>query len=142
MRQGQKWHEQGDEPDYRFSLANERTFLAWVRTALAILGGSILLHEFASRIGPAAFIAGASVALALLAALLGTGAYQRWKANEIAMRHSRPLPYSRLLPALSRSAFLRCRQAQRSCSHVNDEHTGPWPSAATHGPRLASPGWP
>lgn len=96
-----KWHEQGEEPDYRFSLANERTFLAWVRTALAILAGAILLHEFASHIQPAAFIAGASIALALLAAVLAAGAYQRWKANEIAMRHSHPLPYSRLLPALS-----------------------------------------
>jgi putative membrane protein len=44
MEQGQKWHEQGEDPDYRFSLANERTFLAWVRTALAILAGAILLH--------------------------------------------------------------------------------------------------
>lgn len=101
MTQGQKWQEQGDEPDYRFSLANERTFLAWVRTALAILAGAILLHEFASHIRPAALIAGASVALALLAALLGAGAYPRWKANEIAMRHARPLPYSRLLPISS-----------------------------------------
>lgn len=101
MANGQKWHEQGEEPDYRFSLANERTFLAWVRTALAILAGAILLHEFAPHIQPQAFISGASVALALLAALLGAGAYQRWKANEIAMRHSRPLPYSRLLPVLS-----------------------------------------
>jgi putative membrane protein len=101
MEQRQKWHELGEDPDYRFSLANERTFLAWVRTALAILAGAILLHEFAAHIQPKAFIAGASVALALLAALLGAGAYVRWKVNEIAMRHSRPLPYSRLLPVLS-----------------------------------------
>ena len=101
MAQGTKWHEQGEAPDYRFSLANERTFLAWVRTALAILAGAILLHEFASHIWSAAFVEGASVALALLAAILGAGAYQRWKGNEIAMRHSRPLPYSRLLPGLA-----------------------------------------
>ena len=87
MEQEQKWHEQGEDPDYRFSLA--------------ILAGAILLHEFAAHIQPKAFIAGASIALALLAALLGAGAYQRWRANEIAMRHSRSLPYSRLLPVLS-----------------------------------------
>ena len=105
MEQGQKWHEQGEDPDYRFSLANERTFLAWVRTALAILAGAILLHEFAAHIQPGS-IAGASVALALVAALLGAGAYLRWRANEIAMRHSRSLPYSRLLPVLSISILV------------------------------------
>lgn len=31
------WSRQGEEPDYRLTLANERTFLAWIRTALAIL---------------------------------------------------------------------------------------------------------
>ena len=40
------WQEQGKTPDYRFSLANERTFLAWIRTALAVLAGGILLHQF------------------------------------------------------------------------------------------------
>ena len=27
----------GDDPDPRFSLANERTFLAWIRTGLAFV---------------------------------------------------------------------------------------------------------
>lgn len=35
----------GKEPDYRFSLANERTFLAWIRTALALLAGGMLLYQ-------------------------------------------------------------------------------------------------
>lgn len=33
------WRNEGTEPDYRFTLANERTFLAWIRTALALLAG-------------------------------------------------------------------------------------------------------
>lgn len=37
----QKWADEGDTPDYRFSLANERTFLAWIRTALAFLAAAI-----------------------------------------------------------------------------------------------------
>ena len=41
-----RWvYDAGDEPDPRFSLANERTFLAWARTALAILAGAVALHS-------------------------------------------------------------------------------------------------
>ena len=101
MSAGRKWYEQGHEPDYRFSLANERTFLAWVRTALAILAGAILLHEFASKLRPHGFIAAASIGMAVLATVLAGGAYHRWKNNEIAMRHARPLPFSRLFLFLS-----------------------------------------
>ena len=36
----------GEEPDYRFSLANERTFLAWVRTSLGLIGGGVAVEAF------------------------------------------------------------------------------------------------
>ena len=39
----------GEEPDPRFTLANERTFLAWARTALALLGGGIAVETFAGQ---------------------------------------------------------------------------------------------
>ena len=40
-----RWvYDAGDEPDPRFTLANERTFLAWVRTSLAMLAGGVALH--------------------------------------------------------------------------------------------------
>jgi putative membrane protein len=57
----------GTAPDPRFSLANERTFLAWVRTSLALLAGGVGLL-------------GAAVAWA------------RWAAAERAMRLRQPLP--------------------------------------------------
>lgn len=44
------WTREGKEPDYRFTLANERTFLAWVRTGLALLAGGLLLDQFASEL--------------------------------------------------------------------------------------------
>jgi putative membrane protein len=37
------WQQEGREPDYRFSLANERTSLAWMRAALALLAAAVLL---------------------------------------------------------------------------------------------------
>ena len=44
------WRTEGQEPDYRFSLANERTYLAWIRTALAVLAGVLFLDQFAVRL--------------------------------------------------------------------------------------------
>ena len=38
----------GEAPDYRFSLANERTFLAWIRTALGFLAAGVGLDQLAS----------------------------------------------------------------------------------------------
>ena len=33
------------EPDYRFTLANERTFLAWERTALGLLAAAVAVVQ-------------------------------------------------------------------------------------------------
>lgn len=99
------WQKQGEEPDYRFSLANERTFLAWIRTALAVLAGGILLHQFATRLEPRWVLAALSAGLAVVAAVIGAGAYLHWRDNEIAMRHARPLPPSVLIPLMSVSVL-------------------------------------
>ena len=95
------WQIAGTQPDYRFSLANERTFLAWIRTALAILAGGILLDQFATELEPRLALVCVAVALAVLATVLAASAYFRWKGNEIAMRHSAPLPASIGIPLLS-----------------------------------------
>ena len=101
-----RWQKDGQEPDYRFSLANERTFLAWIRTALALLAGAVLLEQFVTRIQPRIAVLTVSVFLAALAAALCAGAYWRWKGNEIAMRHSRPLPANGIIPLIAIAALL------------------------------------
>jgi len=95
------WRRVGDEPDYRFSLANERTFLAWIRTALALLAGGVLLDQFSTKLSPPSVVVILAVVLCALAAVLCVLAYQRWKANEIAMRLKHGLPHSLAIPLLA-----------------------------------------
>jgi putative membrane protein len=83
--------EVGREPDPRFTLANERTFLAWNRTALALIGGGLAagqLLDIDSRLGRLA-VALPPIVLGLVVAL---ASYQRWEANERALRLDEPLP--------------------------------------------------
>lgn len=94
----------GAQPDYRFSLANERTLLAYVRTALALNAGGLA----AATLLPAEEVAARELlggGLVLLGALLTAGAFLRWSANEDAMRHDVPLPRS-TLPLLLAAASL------------------------------------
>lgn len=83
----------GDNPDYRFTLANERTFLAWIRTSMALLAGGLgILNLLPDQ--PGSEVVGLLVlALSFLVAL---GSYRRWFLSEQAMRQNRPLPTSRL----------------------------------------------
>jgi putative membrane protein len=96
-----RWRSEGNEPDYRFSLANERTFLAWIRTALALLAGGILLDQFSTKLQPHIVVLVLAIVLGLLAAALCLLAYVRWRANEIAMRHARRLPGTLAIPLLA-----------------------------------------
>lgn len=101
-----RWRQEGREPDYRFSLANERTFLAWIRTSMALLAGGVVLEQFATRLGPHGVLVTLAVGLAIASGLLATLAYVRWRANEIAMRHSQPLPSSLAIPIMSAAALV------------------------------------
>ena len=78
---GRPLNEVGEEPDPRFTLANERTFLAWARTALGLLGSE-----------PRAARLVISVPLILIAGVIGVLSYPRWRTLERALRLSEPLP--------------------------------------------------
>lgn len=86
----------GDEPDYRFTLANERTFLAWVRTSLALAAGGLGSTSLLEGYGGAWLL---GIVLLLLSFTTAASAYRRWAANERSMRLGVPLPASRL-PAI------------------------------------------
>jgi putative membrane protein len=86
----------GTEPDPRFSYANERTFLAWNRTSLALIAAGLavtsLLPQFEITYGRRII----GVPLIVLGAVLAFTSYRRWEENERAMRLKQPLPPSRL----------------------------------------------
>lgn len=96
-----QWRTVGSEPDYRFTLANERTFLAWIRTALALLAGGILLDQFSTRLEPRSAVVLLALALCSMAAVVSALAYLRWRSNEMAMRHLAPLPHSHAILILA-----------------------------------------
>lgn len=95
------WKDRGTDPDYRFSLANERTFLAWIRTALAFLAGAVILWGFASAWSDSSVLTVASAILALIATVVGASAYFRWRNNELAMRLQQALPSTSLIAWLA-----------------------------------------
>ena len=95
------WRREGEMPDYRFSLANERTFLAWIRTALAILAGAIAVDQLTPEIAPPIVRTALCLILALVGALLAIEAYRRWALQEQAMRAKQELPHARLLTAMT-----------------------------------------
>lgn len=90
--------------DYRFTLANERTFLAWTRTALALIGGGVALMVLPSfgvhglRHGLSAFLIATGGVLAVLSV-------RRWRRVQDAMAAGADLPASRI-PALLAAALL------------------------------------
>jgi putative membrane protein len=87
-----RWvYRDGAEPDPRFSLANERTFLAWVRTALALLAGGVGLEalKIPAHDGLRLAAAGVLLVLGLLAIVQG---WIGWARTERSLRLARAIP--------------------------------------------------
>ncbi len=91
----------GEQPDYRFSLANERTFLPWIRTALALLAGGLACAQFLPRLPIAHLREAIAVALLILGGVVAVRAVDHWARTERAMRLGRDLPASRFPAVLA-----------------------------------------
>ncbi|MFP3460112.1 DUF202 domain-containing protein [Arthrobacter globiformis] len=96
----------GTEPDPRFTLANERTFLAWIRTSLALLAGGIAIEAFASELFVESLRKGLASVLLILGMLLSAGSAVRWLRVERSMRSKEPLPLPMIVPLLAGAGAL------------------------------------
>ncbi|ASW55741.1 YidH family protein [Plantactinospora sp. KBS50] len=81
----------GREPDVRFSFANERTFLAWIRTALALIAGGVALAAFGPGLHPHLRTAAAAL-LIVTGIAMPVPAWLGWVRRERALRRDEPLP--------------------------------------------------
>jgi putative membrane protein len=84
------------EPYYRFTLANERTYLAYLRTSLACYAGGLSAVQFLD-LGPDRWPARIIGVVLVTAGIITTaGAFRRWQLNLTAMRTGGSLPVTRL----------------------------------------------
>ena len=85
----------GSDPDPRFSLANERTFLAWIRTSLGMIALGVGIATFVSTNAARGFSMLVAAILVVLGGILGTLSWFRWLNVERSMRLGRGIPPSR-----------------------------------------------
>lgn len=89
----------GEDPDPRFSMANERTFLSWIRTALALDAAGLAVIQLLPRLVIPYAREAIAISLVLLGTVVASASFRRWAAAEDAMRARHPLPPS-WLPGL------------------------------------------
>jgi len=92
-----------EPPDPRFTQANERTYLAWVRTALAFIASGLAVEQFLDTGRPARLVV--SIPLILAGGFMGVAGYFRWKQAEEAIRRGEALGES-AVPKLLAAGFV------------------------------------
>jgi putative membrane protein len=95
---GRPGHPDAD-PDVRFSYANERTFLAWTRTALALMTAGLAVTQLLPPFDVPGGRRMIGLPLIALGTMLSIASFTQWRRNERAMRSGQPLPPS-VLPVL------------------------------------------
>ncbi|WP_454044472.1 YidH family protein [Cellulosimicrobium sp. Marseille-Q8652] len=90
----------GTEPDARFSLANERTALAWVRTGVGLVAGGVALTSFSTFADLPGLVDLVAAVACLVGAACALYALASWRRNERALRLRQPLPAPGGIPVL------------------------------------------
>jgi putative membrane protein len=92
------------DPDYRFTLANERTFLAWLRTSLALIAAGVAVVQLVPEFGVPGGRRAIGMVLVGLGILVSLGGTRRWRQVQLAMAKDDDLPRTRM-PLLLGSAL-------------------------------------
>lgn len=95
------WPTEGEEPDPRWSLANERTLLAYERTAMNLLVAGLAVAGSRSAADTPIWFAVLGLPLMLLGGIVAIGGRRRYLQAQLAMRTGQPLPrprVTRILP--------------------------------------------
>jgi putative membrane protein len=79
-------------PDPRFSLANERTLLAWLRTALSFVVAGLAALSLGDRVHHARVLSVLGALVCLVGAFAAGSAYRRWKRVTVALESGERLP--------------------------------------------------
>ncbi|HVL82323.1 MAG TPA: DUF202 domain-containing protein [Actinomycetota bacterium] len=79
------------DPDARFSLANERTFLAWARTSLAMIATGLVVGKLL-HVGAEAVALALAGTLVVAGGTVGVWPYVAYRRADEALRSGRPLP--------------------------------------------------
>lgn len=80
------------EPDYRFTLANERTFLAWQRTSLGLMAAAVAVVQFMPELAIPGLRHVLGVGVGAMAVLTAVAGLRRWSQVDRAIRNDEPLP--------------------------------------------------
>lgn len=78
--------------DYRWVLANERTFLAWMRTALGVIAGGVALNQFVKLQDGTIFVQLVSIAVIAFGAVIAVFGMMRWQHTDQEMYSGRAMP--------------------------------------------------
>jgi putative membrane protein len=83
--------QKSSEVDYRFLLANERTFLAWMRTSLALIAGGVALDQFVVVANARQLVTVLGVFAISLGAITAVLGIVQWRRADRAMRRGAPM---------------------------------------------------
>jgi putative membrane protein len=79
------------DPDPRVTFANERTFLAWTRTSLALIGAGLAVAQFL-KLGARLARLLTGIGLIALGSTTSLASYRQYRRSQRAIRHGQPIP--------------------------------------------------